>query len=1032
MARIQSSVGLITGVPIAETVDQLIAISARPRDLLVQRSKQLQAEQVALSEVTALVVGLQLASRRLGDESLFQRKQVTSSNEDLVSAAITGNPAEGTFRFTPVQIAQKHQVLSDGFAQRDEPLGAGEFSVRFGGFVDRGLSLDELNGGQGVERGRIRITDRSGASAVIDLRYALTVDDVLQAINSADGIDVTASAVGDRLQLVDNTGQTTSNLKVQDVGLTNTATDLGLKVNVAASTATGNDIVHLYEGLDLQRFNDGNGVNIRDGVQHLEVTFRDGSPALQIEFHAQTKGATSSTAVTEAENGVDAQVQLTSVGTGASQDGYRLTFVDDEDVVAGEETVEINTNTKRITVRIDAGNSQAYQVIAAINADETVNQFFTASVSAEGNGSGLVDVSDTATTAGGAPTYRDETTLGDLLTTINAADPTRLQARISASGDRLELVDLTTDTGGAFSVTSLFGGSVAEDLGLTTTASGGVITGRRRLAGLDTVLLDSLAGGQGLGTLGTVNLTDRSGAVAAVNLAAAETLSDVMEAINAAPVAIEASVNGARNGLLLTDVSGGSGNLQVANGDATNSAEKLGIQVSAAVDTVDSGSLNLQAFHEQLTLASLNRGQGVQLGSFLITDSQGNTGAVNLSSSDAETVGDVIDLINALGIGVEAGINDTGDGILLWDTAGGAETLEVTDVGSGTAAADLKLAGTATVVTRHGTPTQVIDGTTSLRVTLDAEATLQDLVDQINEAAAGVSASLFFSGTGTTPYRLSLASATDGSSGEMLIDGSAWGTRFHDVARPTDAVVLVGSNGTSAAPVLAVSSTNDFDQLIDGTTVTLHEASTDEVTVEITATNEPLLEQVKLFVQQYNKLRDKVDTLTAYNEADNTAGILFGSNELLRVESDVSRLITSRFFASRSIESLQDLGLRPNDDGQLTLDEQQFRNKCATDPDAVRQFFTQDTLGVADRFDQLTEQLAGLGNSVLLNRYESLNRTIEGNQRRVTDMNASLSRERERLLKQFYQLETVIQELQSNLTAISQIQYIKPLVSSRD
>ena len=53
--------------------------------------------------------------------------------------------------------------------------------------------MRELNGGAGVQRGKIRITDRSGAVATIDLSFARTVDDVLQAINSNEDISVTAS-----------------------------------------------------------------------------------------------------------------------------------------------------------------------------------------------------------------------------------------------------------------------------------------------------------------------------------------------------------------------------------------------------------------------------------------------------------------------------------------------------------------------------------------------------------------------------------------------------------------------------------------------------------------------------------------------------------------------------------------------------------------------------------------------------------------------------------------------------------------------
>jgi flagellar hook-associated protein 2 len=55
----------------------------------------------------------------------------------------------------------------------------------------------------------------------------------------------------------------------------------------------------------------------------------------------------------------------------------------------------------------------------------------------------------------------------------------------------------------------------------------------------------------------------------------------------------------------------------------------------------------------------------------------------------------VIDRINALtSANVEARINDAGDGILLFDNAGGLGTLEVKEVGNNTTAADLRLFGT--------------------------------------------------------------------------------------------------------------------------------------------------------------------------------------------------------------------------------------------------------------------------------------------------------------------------------------------------
>lgn len=1032
MGRITSSVGLVTGVPIADTVDQLIAISARPRDLLVQRTETLQAEQLGIAELTASTIAVQLSIQNLRTSTLFDQKNVTVSDDSLLTTSVTGTPAAGTYQFTPVRQAQAHQLLSGGFATRDTALGGGEVSLRFGGFVDRSVILDELNGGAGVERGQIKITDRSGASEIIDLRFAQTIDDVLRAINSANNIDITALADGDQLKLVDNisAGQVTTNLKVQEVGLTTTAADLGLAgIDTSASEASGLDVFRLFDNLQLRRLNDGNGVNLKQGVADLQVELQDGS-SLQIEFFAQSKGPTQSAATTDAANGVDAEIAFTSVGTGESFDGYDITFVDDEDITFGNETVEIDTVAKTLQFNIDAGNSRAVHVINALNNDATASQVFTAATSASGDGTGVVDVADTATTSGGAIAYNNETTIGDVIATINAVDPAKLQARISSAGDSIELVDLTAGAS-TFSVTSLFGGSVAEGLGLTNAAAGGVISGERRLGGLKTVLLDSLAGGFGLGQLGTLDLTDRSGATANVDLSNAKTLHDVIAAINGAVVSITARVNDARNGLLLEDTSGGTGNLIIANsGDSTTTADKLRIATNAISSIANSGSLDLQTLSEQQSLASLNGGRGVDDGSFLITDTNGQAGAVNLAVSGAESVGDVIDLINALGIGVQARINDTGDGILLLDTASGSGDISVDDVGNGTAAADLRLAGTSVTKTIGGTPTKVLDGATTLKVTLSATDTLDDLVQQINALNGDVAASVFNSGAGATPFRLSLTSQFTGARSELLVDTGALNVGFQQVVAAQDALVLVGSPDSPLAGALASSADNDFDSLIDGITVSVNGTSSETVTVNVEQSSSSVVTQLELFVEQYNNLQDKIDELAFFSEVDNTSGVLFGSSSVLRIQFDLSNALTRRYFGAGSIQSLEEVGLSLNGQGRLSFDETKFQEKYDADRDAVEQFFSQDEFGAAHKLFDTVEQLAGETGSVLVSRAESLQLTIDDNISRVAALTAALDVERERLLLEFFRMESTISQLQGNLTALSQIQALAPLTST--
>lgn len=902
MGRIQSSVGLATGIPIQEIVDQLMQLQAQPRDSLVARQKLFQAQQAAVVDLTAAVLGVQFAARRLKAEGLFQQRSVASSEASLLTGVASAGVPAGQYQFVPVRQAQTHHALSSGVAARDQALGGGTIKFRFSGHVDGGVSLDDLNSGAGVAGGKIKLTDRNGETAVVDLRYVQTIDDVLAAINSADDIEIEAVAVGGSIQLVDQSGGS-GNLKVQEVSGGSTAADLGLaSIDVAADEATGANLVSLFDGLDLARLNDGNGLSLRGGLADLEVTFRDNSAALSID--------------------------------------------------------------------LDPTGSDPPQ------------------------------------------------TLGDLLERINTADPARLQAQISADGQRIELTDLTTNNGGTFAVTSALGGSVAEELGLTGAASGDTLTGRRQLAGLKTTLLSTLAGGDGFAALGQISLTDRGGASATVDLSAAETLDDVLTEINDAGLGIRARINSARNGIELVDTTGlATNNLIVADADATNSATQLGIAASVAATQINSGSLDRQVVSRSTLLDSYRGGQGIGAGSFRITNSNNQSAIVNLTALEPETIGDVIDAINSLALGVTASINEAGDGVLLTDTAGGTAKLKVADLGSGKAAQNLGLAGEATGTT--------IDGSTTISVTLDAEDTLDDLVTKINALGGGATASVLSDRTGSLRHHLSLLSSVAGKQGELLIDGTGLGLSFSDITSAQDALVQIGSGGVGSQ--LVSSSNNTFDEALPGLDITLHGSSLDPVTLTVSQSLDSASSAIQTFVDQYNKLREKLDKYTAYSETDGTKGTLFGSSETLRLDSELSRLVTGRFSGLGDVRSLAELGVSVNDQGVLAFDKTKFTERYDADPNAVEQFFADETNGFAAKVDAIVDQLAGPENSALLTRTTTLQRQIDDASERIEVLTGRLERQRERMLMQFFRMEEVVSRIKNSMSAITQIQAIPPL-----
>lgn len=909
MGRIQSSIGLMSGVPITDTVDQLMKLNARPRDNLVKATEKLDEERVAITELSALLVATQYVGKNLGKDDIFERKTASTSNEAAMTAKVTGNPINGTHQLTPIQTAQSQQWLSAGVRSDQQPLGSGTITFRHGPHVQRAVTLDQINGGAGFQRGAIRITDRSGSSAEIDLTGAQTIEDVVSAISADNRINVTAVAEGDHIRLIDQTGSSLTHLRVQEVNGGSTAASLGLAgIDTDASTADGADILFLAGDLDLTGLNDGNGIGVSDTLPDVSFTLRDGTTGT-IDF-------------------------------------------------------------------------------AALLPDSSENQ-------------------------------REET-LGELLETINQAAPGRLQAEIAPDGKRLVLRDLTTGSGN-FEVEALYGSAALEDLGLDGQAVDGVIEGRRVLGGLQTVLLSSLNGGQGFGELGTLQLTDRAGNNATVDLSSAETLHDVVQAINGAGVGITAQVNSAKNGIQLTDTSSGAGNLVIASGDDRETAEKLQLAFDAAESTVNSGDLHLQIVSGNTRLADLNGGAGVARGQFTITDSAGSQSVIDLSQDDVQTLGDVIKEINRASADVQARLNDTGDGILIRDLAGGDGHLAVHDMNS-TTAADLHLTRQAETRDENGQSVQAIDGSATISVEITEEDTLDTLRQKINEAGAGVHASTFIDGS-SRPYRLSLTSEQAGRRGELVIDSSALGLDLQQIVRGQDALLVLGQPGSPGATLVS-SSDNQFDGVISGVRLNVRQPSSVPVNVEVKTTDDDLVATVKTFVENYNKLHKRLKELTKYDPQTNKGEILASDPTAIRLQSDLQYLLSSRFAGAGSVQSLGGVGITFTDEGKMEFDANKLRTRYLEDPEGVKKFFTDEDFGFAAKFDKLAEQLVGEESSLMTERLKTLTRKYERNQERIEQWNERLEAQRERLLLEFYRMDLAIGKMRTNLEAISLIQPI--------
>lgn len=150
----------------------------------------------------------------------------------------------------------------------------------------------------------------------------------------------------------------------------------------------------------------------------------------------------------------------------------------------------------------------------------------------------------------------------------------------------------------------------------------------------------------------------------------------------------------------------------------------------------------------------------------------------------------------------------------------------------------------------------------------------------------------------------------------------------------------------------------------------------------------------------------------------------------MRLDSDLANAIGGVYFDSGTIRSLAELGIDTGEDGKLTFDKSKFQSAYASNSADVTEFFTDETRGIAGKVDTVLESLVGRDNSVLVTQMIPLQRQVDNYSTDINNWNTRLATIQDRLLNQFYQMDSIVATIENNLSVISQISYISANGSS--
>jgi flagellar hook-associated protein 2 len=1020
MGTISTGIGLLSGLQTADIIDQLIAIESRPLKQVQSRIEKTQAQRAALLALNAGLLAVRNAASGFDQRSFFRTTAAKSGNSDVLTAATTEGAQPGVHTFQVHSLVTRQQLISKGFATKDQtPIGQGMLSFDSAqARVAARMPLGLLNNQQGISGGRIRITDRSGATADVDLTTATSLDEIVDAISTQTAVNVRASVSGDRIVLFDQTGQSVTNFTVQDLAGGRLAQSLGIAKSTNQAVLTGADINNLTSETQLTLLNDQNGVR-REILADFRISLSDGGAGIDVDLSPNLTAKTN-LGVLNSGNGVRLGIIRITDRSGASVD-VDLTGLN----TVGEIQDKINNDATAAGVAANAIFTGNHFLVSESSGAKDQN-FIIEDVS----GSAALDLGIAAdveaTAISGSGIYRIDT-VGDVLRAINlhADNPSgsRVQASISADGNGLVLTDLSTPGEGTFAVSALNNSKAAQDLGLLSGASiGNVLTGRQVLAGLGTVLLGSLNGGAGVAG-GVVQITDRNGSVSLIDLSDADSLADVIDQINTVAT-LKAEINPAGNGILIRDTSGGTvSNLSVE--DVTGSAAAdLGIAQSVAAAAINGGNLQKKYISENSRLDDLNNGKGVERGRFRVINSNGAAVIIDLNQKNDVTLNDVIREINGRGLDVVASINTTGDGLLLTDNAGGTLALKVEEVDGGPIARSLGILGQA----REGE--NFIDGSFETRVDIDADDTLDDVVFKLQEAGAPVTASIINDGGSYNPYRLTITSNHTGTQGELLFDPGDTALALSTLIEAKDAVVFLGSADSPNAVVIT-SSTNTLTDLVPGVTIDLVGTSDKPVELTISKDVQGIVESFATFAQSYNDALDLIDTVTAFDPETFERGLLLGDAAVVRVQDRLFRMMIDPIKGvPGNFDRLLNVGFSFGSGARLSFDEEKFREVFENDPEAVEALFLTSETGagfvIEEELDRLTNQVDGL----LTERANVLQDRVQLLTDRTADLQILIDARRARYEREFAALESALAGLQQQQNALSGFQIIPPATGS--
>jgi flagellar hook-associated protein 2 len=317
-------------------------------------------------------------------------------------------------------------------------------------------------------------------------------------------------------------------------------------------------------------------------------------------------------------------------------------------------------------------------------------------------------------------------------------------------------------------------------------------------------------------------------------------------------------------------------------------------------------------------------------------------------------------------------------------------------------------------------------------VTIDADDTLSDIAAKLNDADAGVTATVLRDASGE---RLLVRSSETGEANGFRItadDDDGNDTNAAGLSRLAysvgnangQALSQAGLNALATVNNVSISSaSNKLTDTLEGLTIQLSQVTTAPVLVDVSKDLDAVKTNIKSFVDAYNTLNTTLTTAMRYDEATKVAGALQGDATAAGLQNALRGMMRS-VTASSPFTRLSDIGLEIKNQGKMEISSSKLDAALNDNFDGLKDLFMAagtdaTSKGFGLKVDVFADGLVDT-DGMVANRTAALQASIKRNDREQERVVDRASRVETRLLAQYNAMDLAVGKLNSLSSFVSQ------------